>query len=223
MNASDLANSVQKELQARVDSAIDKEKNGTAALTDPSKVTQELNISNVTMTNLKTDIQMKLDTYINASAGANQKMRNITVYLPCHNTTLQQKAMQEIVITDFVSTITKSLMAATEVSKYTMQSTAVDTQKATDTVVSVTDTVGSVVNKALSTASILGSGWMIMVVVIVLAIPYFIYRLLNSDGGKQAMNTAAATATTLAGSKAAGGLQPPSVPVPGIPLTKIGP
>lgn len=89
-------------------------------------------------------------------------------------------------------------------------SKVVDKQKTTGTTAVIMDTVGDVVNHALSTATILGSGWMIMVVVIVLAIPYFIYKLLNSSGGQQALNTAATTATTIAGN------QPK--PMQGIPL-----
>lgn len=172
LSAQDIATSVQKSIQDAVNSRTDIEKRDSLAFTDNVNTSQHLKIRDKTITELRSTIQMKLNTYVQAVVSHNQTMYRITMYMPCRDTNIVQRDMQDTIITDFAASITQMLLRTEEAQNYVTSSTSETDQRATGTLTVALDTAGAVINRALSTAGVLGSFWMIMVIVAIVIIPW---------------------------------------------------
>lgn len=195
LNAADVSSAVTSSLKDAVDQQIEKEKRDSLAFTDNTNVSQRLQWTSQTLTAVTATVEMKLNTYINATSSTGQTMRNITVYLPCGDTAITQDAMLQVIATDFAAAITETLMRSQEARDFVTNSAASDIQKATGTLTEWSDALNSMVGKVTALGGVMGIGFFVVVAVAVVILPYALYKILNSEGGQHAIDAASSVAS----------------------------
>jgi hypothetical protein len=83
VSSNEICSAIKQQLEQQADAAIKSDKSGTFAVGDNTTVNQSFKISDTTMTNLQSNVEMKLQTYMKQKDRGDQIMENMTMYPPC--------------------------------------------------------------------------------------------------------------------------------------------
>ena len=180
-SSNELASVVNNELQAVLDSEVDKEKKGSLQQTDSTKTNQNIKISNKSQSLVESTIRTTLNTYINQDQTMDQRMNNVSVMLPCGaDLNITQESVATMVANDIGTNVAGILTKMDEFNGLTGSATAIDKQKVTDTFAALADSFAGMVSSLGMSASM---GFVVVGVIAVIIVIVVIMGLMSSLGG----------------------------------------
>lgn len=172
--------SVSKALQDSAKAEVKVEKEGSLAFTDNVDNKQRVTVSDVTMRNIQSKIEMSLDTFLNQTGNTMQSIDSIELPPPCGvSLELSNDSYMRMMATDIARSATEAVMDSEEIKDYVTTSDSKNDQKARDVFAQIADVAKSIV----AGVTALGGIWVIVVGGVILMALLFLPRILASFGG----------------------------------------
>jgi hypothetical protein len=155
LSASELSDSIRRDLELALSNEVDKEKKGTLAFTDSTNVNQQSHLNVKSIRNIEQAVETVLKTYVNQEQQWGQTVRMITIEQPCGNVEITQETQAKSVATDIAKAVAGAAVAMQDESEVSMEADAKDQQSASDTLVEVADSIMSAISSVFSSMAMI--------------------------------------------------------------------
>lgn len=185
LDTMDLSQKITKELTAQANSHLSVDKKGIAFSSD-SDVTQQVKISEATTTNINANIKNIQEKYISNDIYQYNEISGIQAPLPCGDIKMNQEGLTQLIAQDLSFSVTETIIQSDEYKKFSTEAGVTEKQTSKDTITSVADTAGdtikSVAKDVTSAATFAITGYMIVVVVAIIAFVMALPLLIKAFG-----------------------------------------
>lgn len=184
VSASELTDTIRKEVESKMQADGSTDKKGTLAIGDTQDTSTTEILSEKTVKNLQTNIQMSLDSFMTQMDEANLIIEDIDLIPPClvkgqPYPALTNESYVKMMATDITMNAVEALMGSEEAKKYTGEQKTTQASKN----VGADGVLGEMVSDITRTVGGIGITWVVMAGVVLLALVLLLPMILKSLGG----------------------------------------
>lgn len=188
VNSQDITDAVKKELEDQASAATKNDKSGTFAVGDKTTNSQKLSVTDITVKNIKQNIDMTLSTYMKQKDGGDQIIEEVDMIPPCMTPgmaplTLSNESYIDMMATDIASSVTDVVMKSEEIKSFISKTDSKLDNKNKDVMGQVTDVANNLISGVTTTATAGLMTYGIVIAVIVVAAILFIPLLIRAFSG----------------------------------------